>query len=128
MNRFLTLLCAIAGITAGLLSIYVVPAFIEIALWLLLVIVLGAVVERYQANHLFLKSCLYGAIAGMLITLVHVLLLADYLESHPDEAIALEDLGLGSDQLSLLAMAPVYWIMLGLLTGLSAIVWRRIKR
>lgn len=127
MNRSFTLIAAVAGIVAGMFSIYVVPAEVEIGLWLLLVIVLGALAQRYIAEKLFLRSLLYGIIAGIFITIIHILLIADYLTSHAQEALAMEEVGFGSDRLTLLAFAPVYWIMLGLLTALSAITWRKLR-
>jgi lysylphosphatidylglycerol synthetase-like protein (DUF2156 family) len=127
MNRSFTLIAAVSGIVAGAFSIYVVPPEIEIGLWLLLVIVLGALAQRYLKEKLFLRSFLYGIIAGIFITIMHILLIADYLTSHVQEALAMEELGIGSDRLTLLAFAPVYWIMLGLLTGLAAITWQKFR-
>jgi hypothetical protein len=127
MNRFFTLIAVVSGIIAGILSIYVVPSQVEIGLWLLLVIVLGALAQRYLNKRLFLRSFLYGVIAGVFITLIHILLITDYLTSHAEEALAMEEIGRGSDWLTILIFAPVYWIMLGLLTGLAAITWRKFR-
>lgn len=127
MNRFFTLLAVGSGIIAGLVSIYIVPSQVEIGLWLILIIALGAVTQRYLKEKLFLRSFLYGGITGMFVTLMHVLLITDYLASHAQEALAMEEYGFGSDRLTLLVFAPVYWIMLGLLTGLAAITWRKFR-
>lgn len=127
MNRSFMLIAAASGVLTGVFSIYIVPSEVEIGLWLLLVIVLGALAERYLKERLFLRSFLYGIIVGVFITVIRIMLITDYLASHEQEALAMEEFGIGSDWLTLLVFAPVYWMMLGLLTGLAAITWRKFR-
>lgn len=127
MNRAFTLIAVLSGVAAGIFSIYLVPAEVEIGLWLLLVILLGVLAERYLKERLFFRSFLYGTIAGVFITLIHILLMTDYLASHERKVLAMEENGMGSDWLTLLVFAPVYWMMLGLLTALAAVTTRKFR-
>lgn len=127
MNRFFTLIAATAGIVAGIVNVYLVPREIEIGLWILLVVVLGALAQRYVEEKLFIRSFLYAAITGIFITIIHILLVTDYLASHIQERMAVEEYGMSSERLTLLVYAPIHWLMLGLLTGLSAVTWNKLR-
>lgn len=128
MNEYGKCLTAIpTGILAGLLTIYVVPGQLEILIWLVLIVAIGGLCNAYYSGKIFLKTFSFAVLTGILVTLTHITFMEDYLSNHPDETEALSEMKLlNSDRFTLLAVAPVYWLVLGLLSGLAAKGIRRI--
>ena len=96
--------------------------------WLAVISISGHIASNNFGNQLFFKTLLFVLPTGMVVTLTHIVLISDYLASHSDEIPHLEKINIAhSYRLTLLAIAPIYWALLGLLTGGAALLWRKIK-
>lgn len=116
------------GILAGLVTIYAIPAEYELLLWMVLIIAGGAIAQKNHENLPFRYGFVFAVIIGAFITLTHIVFVDDYLSSHKDEIQQIEKIKIaGSYRLTLLALAPIYWAVLGLLTGLCTLLWVRLK-
>lgn len=116
------------GILAGLVTIYAIPAKYELLLWIVLIIAGGAIAHKNFENHPFRNGFLFAVIIGLSITLTHIVFVNDYLSSHKDELQQIEKIKIANSyRLTLLVLAPIYWAVLGLLTGLCTLLWKRLK-
>jgi hypothetical protein len=123
------LYAALAGIATGLFTIYVLPAEFELFLWPMLIVAIGYFAAKTNSKQPFWKGFWYSLVVGVSITLTHLVLTTDYLLSHPAEKqqIINYDPGL-APQLVLLMSAPIYWLVLGGLSGLLSILWTKVKK
>jgi len=120
---------ALSGMVLGLTTIYVLAGPWEILLWAFVAGSIGFLVVAKNHTRVFLNGFWYAVLTGICITLTHIVLIEDYLATHYDEKELMENMGLGgSHRLTLLAIAPIYWMILGLLSGLSSIVWLKMRR
>ncbi|OJJ13980.1 hypothetical protein BKI52_44750 [marine bacterium AO1-C] len=116
----------IVGIIAGLLTIFVIAARFEIFVWLTIIVGLALYANAFFQASLFKHAFLYAFITGVTITATHLTFLGAYLKSHPEEQQTLTKLGISSNYLGLLLIAPIYWLVLGLLTGGLALLIQRL--
>ena len=129
MTMKLVIGCALAGVVLGLTTIYVVAGSWEILLWVLVAGSIGFVVAKSHNTRVFLNGFWFAVLTGVCIRLTHIALIADYLATHLDEKEVVENMGLtGSHRLILLALAPIYWMILGLFSGLSSIGWQKLRK
>jgi hypothetical protein len=123
------LYAVVAGIATGLFTIYVLPAEFELFLWAMLIVAVGYFVAKAHTKSHFMAGFRYGLVVGISVTLTHIVLTSDYLLNHPAEAHQIQ--GYHPDlapQLALLMTAPVYWLILGALSGLMTILWTKVSQ
>ena len=127
MHKYRKWLIAIfIGLLAGIATIYFIPSQVEILLWIILTIVIGLLCHKFYPEKIFIKTFLFALLTGITITLTHITLLKDYLLSHKVEIEVLDKIRLfNSDRLTLVIIAPIYWLALGLLSGLTVEIIRR---
>ncbi|MDN5204618.1 hypothetical protein QQ008_24715 [Fulvivirgaceae bacterium BMA10] len=129
INNFMALktifIGLIIGITAGLLTAFIIPADFEIFVWITIIILIALYAVKSYNNRLFVKTFMNALFTGIVITSIHLIFLDHYLMNHPDEQKLLDSFGIHSDRIGLLIIAPIYWIVLGLLTGGLALLWQR---
>jgi hypothetical protein len=127
-TKTLILILILIGILAGLITIYILPSKYEILLWIALIILSGVITQKNCITRPFRNGFLLAVIIGIAITFTHIFLVNDYLSSHPDEIQQIDELKIGASyRLTLLAIAPGYWIILGLLTGLWTLSLAKLK-
>lgn len=119
---------ALAGLAIRLFTIYVLPAELELLLWSLLIVAIGYFTARAPLKNIFRRRFWHAVIIGISITLTHLILTNDYLRSHPEAKAQINNYAPGlAPQLVLLMAAPVYWLILGALSGLLAILWAKVR-
>src|SRR6185436_8797882 len=113
------------GFLTGLLTLFVVPSVFELWLWLALIFSMALLAKRnFEYDRLFRRSFLFAVVTGICITLTHLIFIDKYLAGHAAEMEWMNKLDvLNSTRLSLLVIAPVYWVALGFLTGIIASVF-----
>jgi len=121
------LIYLVVGIIAGLLTVFVIAAKYEVLVWIVLIIGLALYAHSFFHTALFKQTFLYALISGVAITATHLTFLNAYLKGHPDEQQTLAKMGITSDYLGLLLIAPIYWLILGLLTGGLALLIQRLS-
>ncbi|MDN5216003.1 hypothetical protein QQ020_28250 [Fulvivirgaceae bacterium BMA12] len=122
------LISVIAGITAGLITLFIIPGQYEILIWLVLIIVLGIIYSKMFQQRLFLYAFAFSVLVGIIITIVHLSFVDVYLENHQDEMATLEDIKIyNSYRLTLMMIAPVYWLILGILSAFSALLFKKFQ-
>ncbi|GEM_PF-4909071 len=122
MTLRLVLICIAIGVAAGLLTALVIPVDFEILVWFVVIVVIAWLMINTGMVQLFKQAFIHAAITGMGITATHLTFLNAYLASHPEEKEMLSNWGISSDYLGLLMIAPIYWMILGLLTGAVALL------
>ena len=116
------------GIVAGLITIYILSADFEPFLWITLAVAAAAIAQRNN-RPAFRSGFLIAVIIGAAVTLTHILLLDDYRSNHRHEMREIEKIKIAdSYSVTLLAMAPIYWVLFGLVTGLVSLLWTRVRR
>lgn len=122
------LVVLITGVTTGMLTIYFIPAQWEILIWLLLVAGIGFFTSRRHDQSLFKHGFRYAFMMGIMITMTHLKFMEDYLLSHPEERLLMETIFEDTSKIiALLLIAPVYWVILGILSGLTSLLWERLR-
>jgi phage shock protein PspC (stress-responsive transcriptional regulator) len=128
-NLFSYIIALTFGVTAGLTTLFVIPSQFEIAVWVLLTLFLG-ILSHYQFDkYKFRNAFVIAIFAGIAITLTHLYFIKQYLMTHQEEIETLDKILIkGSYRLTLLIIAPIYWIVLGALTGLTNLILGKILR
>jgi hypothetical protein len=120
---------ALAGIIAGLITLYILPAKFEFILWFIMIVLGGYAISKNFHRDFFKNGFYMGVVTGVFITLIHIVFISDYLSGHQEEVKMLNEIKFSNSiKLKLLALAPVYWVILGILTGISAVIWNKLSR
>lgn len=116
------------GIISGLITVYILPAALEIFLWILLSVIAAAMAQR-NGMPTFRSGFLIALTVSVAVTFTHMLLLDDYISNHRDEIREIGKIKIAdSYALTLLAMAPIYWVLFGLATGFVSMLGRKLRR
>ncbi len=130
MNRltfFLTSL--VIGISAGVTTLFLLPSDYELIVWAILIITIVGLCIKFFHQKLFWETFLFSITTGATVTGTHLLFIEAYLESHQAEIIMLDAIKiLDSYALTLLLIAPIYWLVLGLFSGLLANMFVALNR
>jgi hypothetical protein len=127
MNSKLTykeiIMAVLIGTTIGLATVFMVPSSFEIIVWLVLVFVLSIFAKTKFKVKIYTNTFLLAALCGMFVTLTHLFFLDNYLQSHQSEIAGLDQIKINNSyRLTLLAIAPIYWIVLGFCTCLVVFI------
>ena len=125
MSLRLVFICLFVGTVSGLLTVFIIPAEFEILIWITIIVLIALYSVKSFGTQLFKKTFFNASLTGVVITSIHLIFLNDYLVSHLDEQELLDSFGIHSDRIGLLMIAPIYWILLGLLTGSLALLLQR---
>ncbi len=122
------LISVIVGVNTGLITLFLIPSQYEVFVWLVLIIVLGVIYSKIFQQRLFRYAFTFSVLVGIVITTVHLSFLDIYLENHQEEMATLENIKIyNSYRLTLLMIAPVYWLILGILSGFSALFFKKVQ-
>lgn len=114
------------GIVVGITTVFLVPVQFEIVVWLILIIGIGKACSRLFTESLFSKSFMLAALVGISITFTHLIFLDSYLDSHQEEMVTLDQIKIYDSYIAtFLMIAPVYWLVLGSLSGACSLAFRR---
>ncbi|GAB4341016.1 MAG: hypothetical protein OHK0038_20640 [Flammeovirgaceae bacterium] len=126
---FSYIITLIFGITAGLTTLFIIPSQFEVAVWMLLVLFLGILAHYQFDRNPFRNAFVIAIFAGITITTTHLYFIKHYLMTHQEEIETLDKILIkNSYRLTLLMIAPIYWIILGFLTGVSTLALRKTLR
>ncbi len=119
----------IFGSMAGLITLFIIPSQFEIAVWLFLILFIG-IYSHYQfANHKYKKTFVVSVLTGIAITLTHLYFIDQYLITHQEEIQTLDKILINNSyKLTLLIIAPIYWIIFGGLNVLMNLVIEKTTR
>lgn len=119
----------VAGIAIGLFTIYVLVAEFELFLWPVLIVSIGYFAAKADTKKHFWTGFWYALVLSLSITLTHLILTKDYLENHLAEKQQINARNPSIvPQLVLLIDAPIYWLMLGVLSGLMTVLWTKVNK
>ncbi|MEM8968193.1 MAG: hypothetical protein AAGE93_17375, partial [Bacteroidota bacterium] len=97
--------------------------------WAILIITIVGLCIKFFHQKLFWETFLFSITTGATVTGTHLLFIEAYLESHQAEIIMLDAIKiLDSYALTLLLIAPIYWLVLGLFSGLLANMFVALNR
>jgi len=115
------------GVVAGLLTLFVIPSQFEIFVWVLLVLII-VVYSLHQFGSQKRRNILViSFLTGMAITLTHLYFIDQYLETHQEEIQALDKILINNSyRLTLLIIAPIYWVILGALATVNMVLIEKI--
>ena len=120
---------AMAGLAIGFFTIYIFPTEFELFLWPVLIVAIVYFTAMTQKTSPFWAGFWYALVVAVSITITHLILIKDYLLSHPEEKQRINNYDPDlAPQLALLMVAPVYWLIFGALSGLLAILWTKVQK
>lgn len=123
------LLVLAIGFISGWSTVFLLPNQYEIIIWVFLIVFWGIVSCRIFEGKLFRSAFFLSFLTGMVITATHLFFIAEYLAHHREEVEALDSIKINDSYgLTLLITAPVYWLILGVLSGVTALLIHRIRR
>jgi len=115
------------GVGAGLTTLFLIQNQFEIFVWLLLIVIIS-IYSYYQfRSQKYRMTFIISVITGMTITLTHLCFVKQYLITHPNEIQTLDKILISNSyRLTLLMIAPAYWIILGILTLLMTVITEKV--
>jgi uncharacterized membrane protein YeaQ/YmgE (transglycosylase-associated protein family) len=120
------ILVILIGIVCGLITTFVVHSQYELLIWFVLIALIGVLGKKFYPDKTFSKTFVFALLVGIVITSTHLTFVKDYLLNHQEETETLNKIRIfNSDRLTLFVIAPVYWIVLGILSGFTAKIIRR---
>lgn len=130
MNRaFNYSLAFLLGIVAGVSTVYVLPSTFEVVVWLLVIVLLAYASNRFWQKNIFQETFTLSIFSGVGTTITHLLFIHDYLQSHEEEIATLNSFKINdSHSLTLLLLAPLYWVILGVLAAITAVFFKSIMK
>ena len=124
--------CAIAlllGFVAGLITLFIIPSEFEIFVWLFLILLISIYSQYQFEKSKYKKTFIISVLTGIVIMLTHLYFINQYLLTHREEIQTLDKILINNSyRLTLLIMAPIYWIILGSLTVLMNLVIEKLMR
>jgi hypothetical protein len=120
MNWKLVISLSSFGLAMGIGTVFVIPATVEPALWLVIFVVCAVAIAKRTEAKRFLHGLCVSLANSVWITAVHLAFFDTYLSSHPREAAM--SASVSSPRLMMLAMGPVVGLVSGLVLGLFAYV------
>jgi len=115
------------GVGAGLTTLFLIQNEFEIFVWLLLIVIIS-IYSNYQfGSQKYRMTFIISVVTGMTITLTHLCFVKQYLVTHPNEIQTLDKILISNSyRLTLLVIAPAYWLILGILTILMSVVIEKV--
>ena len=120
------MLLSLFGLAMGLATVYWIPSQIEPFVWLLIFIVCAGVISRQVTSSFFLHGFFVSMVNSIWITIIHIILMNDYLEHHAAEARMLESVG--SPEFMMALTGPLIGAISGIVLGTFSWLagkWRR---
>jgi hypothetical protein len=115
------------GVGAGLTTLFLKQNQFEIFVWLLLIVIIS-IYSNYQfGSQKYRMAFIISVITGITITLTHLIFVKQYLVTHSNEIQILDKILISNSyRLTLIVIAPAYWIILGILTKLTIVVIEKV--
>lgn len=123
MNWKLVLALSSFGAAMGVATVFVIPANVEPAFWLVIFIACAVIIAKRCASKHFLHGLSVSLVNSVWITAFHVAFFDTYIASHPREAEM--SASMSSPRLMMLVMGPVVGLVSGCVLGLFAFVASR---
>lgn len=115
-------------VITGITTIFLIPSQYDILIWIVLIVVLGYVSNSYFHRKIFWNAFALSVLVGISITATHLLFIDSYTESHKAEIATLDNIKTNNSyRITLLLIAPIYWFILGALSGLSALFYNKMR-
>ena len=127
MNWMLILRLSLFGLAMGIATVFAIPSNVEPAFWLAIFLICGFVIARGVPGRYFLHGLLVSLVNSVWMTGAHVLLFAQYIDRHPQEAAMMASMPLPTHPRLMMALTgPVIGVLSGVVLGLFAVVFAKI--
>jgi hypothetical protein len=129
MNWKLVGQLSLFGLAMGFATVYFIPSKIEPAFWLPIFLVSAWMIARAGTGRPLLHGVALGVANSAWITSAHILLVQDYLATHPAEAEMMKSMPLPDSPRLMMAMTgSVIGVVSGLVIGLLAVMATRLLK
>jgi hypothetical protein len=129
MNLKIIVQLSLFGLIMAFGTISLIPQKVEPIFWLVIFGFSAFIIARVCTGKFFLHGFILSLINSVWITAVHVLFYSSYAANHPDTVAMSNKLGVyltTHPRLAMLAMAPVFGVLLGIIQGMFAIIAAKI--
>jgi len=123
MDWKLVLALSSLGALMGVATVFVIPANIEPAFWLVIFVACAVVIARRRSSKHFLHGLWVSVFNSVWITAFHIAFFDTYIASHPREAEM--SASMSSPRLMMLVTGPVVGLVSGCVLGLFAFIASR---
>jgi hypothetical protein len=123
MDWKLVLALSSFGAAMGVATVFMIPANVEPAFWLVIFIACAVIIAKRCASKHFLHGLCVSLVNSVWITAFHVAFFDAYIASHAREAEM--SASMSSPRLMMLVMGPVVGLVSGCVLGLFAFVASR---
>lgn len=129
MNWKLILQLSMFGLVMGIATVFVIPSTIEPLFWLVIVVATAYIIADREPGQPFVHGLLTGVANSVWVTASHVVLFAQYIARHPQEAAMMSSMPLpDSPRLMMSLVGPLIGIASGVVIGVLAVLATRMLR
>jgi hypothetical protein len=129
MNWKLILQLSMFGLVMGIATVFVIPSTIEPLFWLVIVVATAYIIAHREPGQPFVHGLLTGVANSVWVTASHVVLFAQYIARHPQEAAMMSSMPLpDSPRLMMSLVGPLIGIASGVVIGVLAVLATRMLR
>jgi uncharacterized membrane protein len=123
MNWKLIFQLSLFGLAMGIATVFVIPAKIEPAFWLVIFLICAYLIAKRSVGMHFVHGLLVGLVNSVWITSAHVLFFDAYVARHAQEAAMMQNSPLHvSPRLMMAITGPVVGLLSGVILGVFALV------
>lgn len=129
MNLKIIVQLSLFGLIMAFGTISLIPQKVEPIFWLVIFGFSAFVIAKVCTSKYFLHGFILSLINSVWITAVHVLYYNSYAANHPDTVAMSNNMGVYftiHPRLAMLAMAPVFGVLFGIIQGMFAIIAAKI--
>lgn len=129
MNWKLIFQLSLFGLFMGVATVYLIPSNIEFILWPIILIFCAYVIGRACSSGRFLHGVLLGLVNSIWINAAHILLVKQYIPSHPEEHAMLKHMPMPAHPRLMMAMLGTgIGLASGIVIGLVALIFGKLVK
>ena len=119
MNWKLIFQLSLFGLAMAIATVFVIPAHLEPAFWLVIFGVCAYLIARSRADRHFLHGLMVSIVNSVWITAAHLITFDQYVLKHPQEMAMMNSMPLAdAPRVMMLIMGPIIGVLSGLVLGL----------
>jgi hypothetical protein len=110
------------GLAMGFATVYFIPTGVEFFFWIFIFFISAHIITQEADTKLFLTGFTVGILNSIWITACHIILFDDYMLSHPEQEILLEETSsIIVPKLNMLFTGPIIGAITGSIIGLMSL-------
>jgi len=130
MNWNLILKLSLFGLLMGILSVFgFIPTGFEFFPWLIIAVISGYLISKHTTKLVITQSVVLGLFMGIIVSVFQAVFFDKLLENNPGSLDGFKEIPMSMEpQYVILFMGPFIGIIFGIVIGLIALGFRKMKK